>query len=205
MNKRVMFALPALLLMVAGPALAVGVGGDPVAGEAKSKGCAACHAASGNSDKAQFPKIAGLGEFYIYKQLSDFKEARRLDTIMSAQVQHLTDQDLRDLAAFYATQQRTPASADQTVVDLGRAVYLGGNSATGVAACAACHAVDGAGNSAARFPALAGQHSEYLARQLQAFGKGERANDAGRMMRNIASKMSDVEIRAVSEYISGLR
>ncbi len=205
MNKVFLSALSTLLLVVVGPALALDVGGDPAAGKAKSKDCAACHTASGNSKKAKYPKIAGFSELYLYKQLTDFKAERRVNNLMADQVKDLTDQDMRDLAAYFASQDRTAGMADETMVDLGKAVYMGGNSATGVAACAACHAPNGAGNPAARFPALAGQHPEYIASQLHAFSKGERANDAGQMMRNIASKMSDAEIQAVSEYVSGLR
>jgi cytochrome c553 len=205
MKKVVLFALSTLTLALAGPALALGVGGNPAAGKAKSEECTACHTATGNSKNTKYPKIAGFSEFYIYKQLTDYKEGRRVNNLMSEQVAVLNDQDMRDLAAYFASQDRTPGTADETVVELGRAVYMGGNSATGVAACAACHAPNGAGNAAAKFPALAGQHPEYISTQLHAFSKGERANDAGQMMRNIASKMSDAEIEAVSEYVSGLQ
>lgn len=205
MKKVVPFALSTILLAVAGPALAMDVGGDPVAGKAKSKDCAACHTATGNSKKAKYPKIAGFDAGYIHKQLTEYKSGQRVNNTMAGQVKDLTDQDMRDLAAYFSSQDREPGMADETQVQLGQAVYMGGNSATGVAACAACHAPSGAGNPAAKFPALAGQHPEYIAAQLHAFSKGERANDAGQMMRNIASKMSDAEIQAVSEYVSGLR
>ena len=95
--------------------------------------------------------------------------------------------------------------ADQTKVGLGEQVYKGGNNATGVAACAACHGPTGAGNPAANFPSLNGQHATYVKAQLLNFRSGARANDAGRMMRNVAAKMSDAEIDSVAEYIAGLK
>lgn len=193
------------LLLLAGPASAIDVGGDAAQGKAKSTVCAACHGTDGNSQNPQFPKISGLGAPYLYKQLVDYKEGRRVNAVMAGIVATLSDQDMRDLATYFATQTRSRGTSDEAQVQLGQLVFRGGNSATGVPACTGCHAPDGSGNPAAGFPALSGQHPEYVAAQLYAFGKGERANDAGQMMRNIASKMSDSEIEAVSEYLTGLR
>jgi cytochrome c553 len=184
---------------------AIEVGGDPAAGKAKSQTCVACHGADGNSRNAQFPKIAELGAPYIYKQLVDYKEGRRVNAVMAGIVAGLSDQDMRDLAAYFANQTRTGGVADESQVGLGELVYRGGNSATGVPACSGCHAPTGVGNPAAQFPGLAGQHSEYVVTQLHAFARGERANDAGQMMRNIASKLSEKEIQAVAEFVAGLR
>lgn len=204
MKVSILFISITLLLVGAGNASAIDVGGDAANGKAKSQVCAACHGADGNSKNPQYPKIAGAAAPYLYKQLTDYKEGRRANAVMAGIVAALSDQDMRDLAAYFATQTRSQGTADETQVELGKLVFMGGNSATGVPACAGCHAPNGAGNPAARFPSLAGQHAEYVTIQLHAFSKGERANDAGQMMRNIASKLSDSEIEAVSEYVSGL-
>ena len=112
---------------------------------------------------------------------------------------------MADLAAHFSSQAAKPGEADQTKVALGEQMYKGGNNATGVAACAACHGPTGTGNPASNFPSLSGQHATYIKNQLNAFRKGERANDAGKMMRNVAAKMTDAEIEAVAEYIAGLK
>lgn len=179
--------------------------GDAAAGKTKSATCAACHGMDGNSTNPEWPKLAGQNEQYLYKQLMDFKEQRRINASMAPMVAPLTPQDMADLAAYFASQAGTPGQADQTQVTLGTQVFKGGNNATGVAACSACHSPTGAGNPAATFPALAGQHPTYVKLQLNAFRKGERNNDAGKMMRNVANKMSDAEIDAVAEYIAGLQ
>ena len=201
MKKLLMIALASLSLSFAGNALAAG---NAAAGKAKSQTCAACHGADGNSASADFPKLAGQHEEYLYKQLKQFKSGERPNAIMVGQVAGLSDQDMQDLAAFYASQTIKGGTADETKVELGKAIYRGGNTASGVPACMACHGPNGAGNPDAKFPALAGQHAKYTAAQLRAFRAGERANDAGKMMRNVAAKMTDAEIDAVAEYIAGL-
>jgi cytochrome c553 len=112
---------------------------------------------------------------------------------------------MRDLAAFYASQTITRGAADPELAPLGQAMFLGGRLSSGVSACMACHGPAGAGNPAAKFPALAGQHAQYTETQLKAFRSMERANDAGQMMRNIAARMTDAEIKAVASYIQGLQ
>ena len=202
MKKLLMIALASLSLSVAGNALAAG---NAAAGKAKSQACAACHSADGNSMSPDFPKLAGQHEEYLYKQLSQYKSGDRANAIMAGQVAGLSDQDMQDLAAYFASQSIKGGTADETKVELGKAIYRGGNTASGVSACMACHGPNGAGNPDAKFPALAGQHAKYTADQLRAFRAGERANDAGKMMRNVAAKMTDAEIDAVAEYIAGLR
>lgn len=184
--------------------------GDPAAGKTKSATCAACHGMDGNSTNPEWPKLAGQSESYLFKQLVNFKAGKdaddgRFNASMAPMVAGLSEQDMADLAAYYASQEGKAGSADQTQVELGRQIYKGGNNANGVAACSACHGPNGAGNPAANFPSLAGQHAKYTEMQLQAFSNGTRANDAGQMMRNIANKMSDAEMAAVSEYIAGLQ
>lgn len=202
MKKALMIALATLTL---GASAVAWSAGDAAAGKTKAAVCAACHAADGNSVNPEWPKLAGQHETYILKQLQNFKNKERENVLMSPQAAVLSDQDMLDLAAYFSSQEAKPGVADMTKVELGEKIYRGGNIATGVAACAACHGPTGSGNPAAKFPSLQGQHATYTKLQLNMFRNGGRANDAGKMMRNIASKMSDVEIEAVSEYIAGLQ
>ncbi len=179
--------------------------GDPNRGQELSQACAACHGSDGNSVNPEWPKLAGQHASYTYKQLMDYKSGRRENALMLGQVANLDEQDMRDLAAFYARQQTSPGTADETVAERGERIYRGGIPAAGVAACSACHGATGRGNPAAMFPAVAGQHARYSSDQLRYFRSEQRANDNGRMMRNLAARMSDADIRAVSEYMAGLR
>ncbi len=172
--------------------------------------CAACHAADGNSVAAANPKIAGQIPEYLHKQLADFKgqggkKPVRESAIMTPMVANLSDADMKNLAAFYAGQQVKPASAaDKDLAGLGQKLWRGGNAATGVPACAGCHGPAGLGIPA-QYPRLSGQFSEYLAAQLRLFRDGARANDPNGMMRGVAARMTEREIRAVAEYAAGLR
>lgn len=179
--------------------------GNAEAGKSKSATCSACHGADGNSMNPEWPTLAGQHPNYIAKQLANFKDGARYNATMSPMAAPLSEQDMLDLAAFYAGQQPKGGMADESMVELGEAVFRGGNTSTGVAACSGCHGPTGSGNPAAKFPGLAGQHAKYIALQLYAFRKGERANDAGKMMRNVALRMTDDEIEAVAQYIQGLK
>jgi cytochrome c553 len=201
MKKLLMVALATFAVTSSVSVLAEG---DAAAGKQKAAPCAACHGADGNSAVATYPKIAGQQAEYIAKQLHNFKNDVRVDAIMGPQAKPLSDQDIADLSAYYASQTTTAGEGDQNKVKLGEDIYRGGNVGEEVAACVACHGPVGDGNAAAKFPKLAGQHAEYISSQLYAFQKGDRANDAGNMMRNIAANMSDAEIEAVAEYIEGL-
>ncbi|QKT03740.1 cytochrome c4 [Ectothiorhodospiraceae bacterium 2226] len=181
------------------------VAADVEAGRAIAQNCAACHGADGNSQNPEWPKLAAQHEGYLVKQLADFKGGARQDQLMSAQAQPLSEEDMRNVAAFYAQQRIQAETADQEVVALGERIYRGGNPASGVAACISCHGPGGAGNPAANFPRVAGQHAAYSAKTLRDFRENRRANDAGQMMRNIAARMTDEEIEAVSQYMAGLR
>lgn len=179
--------------------------GDPARGQQLSQACSACHGSDGNSANPEWPKIAGQHAEYIHKQLMDYKSGRRENALMAGQVANLDEQDMRDLAAFYARQQTEPGTADEAVAERGERIYRGGIPASGVAACTACHGPTGQGNPAAMFPVVAGQHARYNSDQLRYFRSEQRANDNGRMMRNLAARMSDADIRAVTEYMAGLR
>jgi cytochrome c553 len=196
------------LFAVLSIALALPLGlqaGDPARGQELSQACAACHGADGNSVNPEWPKLAGQHAEYIHKQLMDYKSGRRENALMAGQVVNLDEQDMRDLGAFYARQQKAPGTADESVAERGERIYRGGIPAAGVAACTACHGPAGKGNPAAMFPRVAGQHAKYNSDQLRYFRAEQRANDNGRMMRNLATKMSDSDIQAVAEYMAGLR
>ncbi len=180
--------------------------GDAAAGQGKTAICAGCHGADGNSMMANFPKLAGQGEKYLIKQLKDIQSGTRPVVEMTGMLNGLTDQDLADISAYFASQKATLGAAKAELVEKGEMVYRAGNMATGLPACIGCHAPDGQGNRAAAFPALAGQHGDYIAAQLKKFRSGDRANDGeSRMMRDVASKLTDAEIDAVASYIQGLR
>lgn len=197
-----------LIAMGLGP-IGVQAAGDAEAGKSKAAACGGCHGMDGNSALADFPNLAGQNQRYLVKQIQDIKGdangVRREVPTMTAMVANLSDQDIEDIAAFYAAQTPTAGAARQALVELGEQIYRAGNRETGVAACTACHAPRGQGNTPAGFPRLSGQHPKYLAKQLMDFRSGSRSNDGdGAMMRDVARFMSDAEIEAVSSYASGL-
>ena len=200
MNKMLLMCLTAGLLFN-GYSFAAG---DKEAGKAKSATCAACHGADGNSSIAANPKLAGQSADYLLKQLKEFKSKKRDNATMSGMVAGLSDQDMEDLAAFYASNKAKPGAADETLVKQGELIYRAGNASKGLSACIGCHGPKGAGNAAAKFPALSSQHSDYIVSQLKAFSTGARSNDAGNMMQNIAGKMNPADMKAVASYIQGL-
>ena len=184
---------------------------DPAKGQSiANKVCAACHGPDGNSPTAANPKLAGQVPEYIQKQLANFKpvpgkKAERENPIMGGMAAGLSAEDMRDVAAYYAAQPVKPGAArSQETLALGRKIWRGGDSAKGLPACAACHGASGAGLPV-QYPRLGGQYPEYTESQLKAFRAGERRNDANKAMQTIAAKMSDPEIRAVADYIFGLR
>ncbi len=183
------------------PTIAVG---DAEAGKAASAVCAGCHGADGISQLPENPSLAGQGAPYIYKQLVEFKSGARANAIMQGMVAALSDDDMQNLAAYYAQLAVAEPVSEPENLDLGRQIYLGGITAINVPACSSCHAPDGAGNDAAKFPRLGGQRSDYTALQLKNFRAGLRANDPGNMMRMVAKRLSDEEIDALANYIQGL-
>ncbi|MCW8910516.1 MAG: cytochrome c4 [Gammaproteobacteria bacterium] len=195
-----------LLVAVFGLALSVNTSamaaGDAAAGEAKAAACFGCHMPDGNSVVDQFPKLAGQHEKYSVKQLSEFKSMKRKNDIMLGMAAALSDQDMADLGAYFASKTATPAVADESKVALGKDVYRGGNMNTGVPACMGCHGPTGAGNPTAGYPSLGGQHAAYTLAQLNAFRDGARDNDPAGMMRNVVARMSKEEIEAVANYIA---
>ena len=178
--------------------------GDAAAGKAKAAVCAACHGADGKAIQPAFPNLAGQHAAYIEKQLQDYKSGARVNALMVGQVAALSEQDMADLAAHFSSLAGIESVANEENLALGENIYRGGITNAGVAACSACHGPTGVGNPQANFPVLAGQNAQYIADQLRYFRSGERANDANEMMRGIAHRMTDKEIDAVANYITGL-
>ena len=189
--------------------------GDAAVGKTKVMICAGCHGADGNSMVPSFPKLAGLGEKYITEQLRQIKSGEREIMEMMGILNLSSDQDLQDMAAYYDSQKRSIAGAKeieligiadpQQAIDYGENVYRGGNMNTGVAACTGCHSPSGNGNGPAGYPGLGGQHATYIEKQLLAYRRGERmSGNNATIMQGVAANLSDKEITAVANYISGL-
>lgn len=204
MNK-----LFASLLLTLGVTSAAGaaqpITGDVAAGQAKTALCGACHNPDGNSLAPNFPKLAGQGQRYLEKQLHDIKSGKRPVLEMTGMLEGFDDQDLADIAAYFASQKGSVGAADPKLVERGRALFNGGDLDKGMPACTGCHSPDGAGLALAGFPHLSGQHAQYVSKQLTDFREGNRTNDGDAMtMRTIASKLSNKDIEAISSYIQGL-
>lgn len=203
MKKTLVIVFASLAMMASAASFAKG---DATKGQALAATCAACHGSDGNSTNPDWPKLAGQGEAYIAKQLRDYRSDKRVDAVMSAQAKLIaSDEDVDHIAAYFASQEAKPGTADEAKVEEGSLIFKGGKMSTGVTACSACHGPTGSGNEAALFPKLSGQHAKYLITQLKLFRSGTRNNDAGQMMRNIAEKMSDSDMEAVAEYAAGLQ
>ncbi|MCG3171318.1 MAG: Cytochrome c4 [Pseudomonadales bacterium] len=200
MIKRIAMVVAACAL--AGNVLAAG---DAEAGKGKTVACGACHGADGNSLVPSFPKLAGQHAGYLLKQMQDIKSGARPVPTMAGQLDAMSDQDLADIAAYFASQTPTRGATKEALVELGERVWRAGVREKGIAACAACHSPTGAGNGPAKYPALSGQHADYIAAALRAFRNDERTNDGDtRIMRDVAARLSDKELEAVSSYASGL-
>lgn len=200
MNK--LFVSLLLTLGISGLAHAAG---DAAAGQGKIAMCSACHNADGNSMVPNFPKLAGQGERYLLKQMHDIKSGARPVVEMTGMLDAMTEQDLADIAAWYASQKGTIGAADPALVEHGEALYRGGKLVDGVPACTGCHSPNGEGLDLAVYPKLNGQHADYIAKQLTDFREGNGTNDGDAMiMRSIAAKLSNKDIKALSSYINGL-
>lgn len=183
------------------------VDGDVDAGKAKAITCTACHGAEGNSVNPVWPNLAGQNAAYLVEQLQAFKNGDRSDPLMTAQSMMLSDEDMADLSVYF---ESLPAAAqpvaDVSLVDRGEALYRGGNTERGTSACLACHGPSGDGNPAAAYPALAGQHATYTAKQLRDYASGSRKSDGKTMqMRDIAATLDEKDIEALAAYVQGLK
>jgi len=206
--KKILFPLT-LLFGLIGTAQAFD--GDAEAGKAKAVVCAACHSADGNSAVDMYPKLAGQHATYLYKQLRDYKTGMetagkqgRNNSIMFGMVAALSDQDMKDLAAYFASQKMKAGTTPENVIERGEQLYRGGDADRGIAACIACHGPRGSGTSLGGFPKISFQHANYLKTTLQEFRDGKRANDLNGMMQDIAKKLTDEDIEVLSQYVGGL-
>lgn len=179
--------------------------GDPVAGKEKSAVCQGCHGEDGNSAAPNFPKLAGQYAGYISRQTRDFQNTLRNDPMMSSMAAAITErQDLFDIAAYFASQKQMKGTGAKN--EAGKKLYIEGNISSLIYGCINCHGKEGKGMSPGNsiFPVIGGQHKDYLVKQMIDFKKGERKNDPSGMMANIAKGLTDAEIEAVSDYLSGL-
>ncbi|PCK01276.1 MAG: cytochrome c4 [Alteromonadaceae bacterium] len=202
-----------IVFSVSGSAFA---GGNVKSGEKLATTCAACHGADGNSASATFPKLAGLGDKYLLKQLKDIRSGARPVAMMTGMLEGYSDQQLADIAAFFDAQEMQLSGSKDIKVQvnsgmkvdglaLGARIYRAGNHETGVPSCTGCHSPRGLGNSPALYPRLSGQHADYISKQLKDFRAGNRTNDSqGRVMRSVAKNMNDAEIEALANFIAGL-
>jgi len=203
MNRIFLAAMFALTLSSIAQAQQVG---DAAAGSTTVIVCGACHGASGNDVVVPgAAKLGGQNQSYLFKQLQDIKSGAREITLMAGQLNNLSDQDLADIAAHYASLEAPLGAAEESAVELGQVLYRAGNADLGVAACSACHSPTGGGNNGAGYPALGGQDPAYTESQLRAFRAGTRNNDLAAVMRDNVARLNDVEIQALASYVSGLR
>ena len=191
--------------------IAVAQSGDAEAGKEKSQVCAACHGPNGESPTDMYPHLAGQHEKYLLKQLKDFKlasetggEEGRNNAVMMGQVASLSEQDMADLAAFYASQDEPKGETPEDLIARGEDFFRRGNPESNIPSCAGCHGPRGNGMGLAAFPDISGQHAAYTKSQLEMFRSGERANDPNGMMQGVAEKMTDEEIELMSKFLSGL-
>ena len=208
MKRMVLPVLMVVSVMLAPGARAEGAmpAGHAAAGKAKSAVCAACHGMDGNSTDAQYPKLAGQQASYLFRQLQLFKSGVRQNAIMLGMATPLSTQDMADLAAYFSQQKIQPGVADPKLVALGQAMYRGGDRASGVPACMACHGPDGLGNPGAVYPHLAGQHAQYLSAVLTAWHQGDSWGKSthARIMPTIAGRLTPQQISALASYLAGL-
>jgi cytochrome c553 len=185
--------------------------GNAEAGKAKAATCTACHGGDGNSMIDMYPKIAGQHAEYIYEQLKAFKlgltsggKEGRNDPVMGGMSMPLNDQDMKDLAVYFASQEMSPGKTPESVVEQGKKLYTSGDTERGIPACTACHGPKGTGMQLAGFPQISFQHATYTKLSLEKFRDGTRNNDKNGMMQDIAAKLTDKDIEILSKYLGGL-
>jgi cytochrome c553 len=179
--------------------------GSVEAGATKAVICQACHGANGNSINPEWPSLAGLGADYIAAQLQNFKEGKRNNAIMMPNAMTLSPQDMADLGAYFDSLPNTGLEADPSYYKAGEKLYRGGSQARGIPACMACHGPTGRGNESAKFPALRGQHSVYVIKQLTDYASGARGTGPNGIMQTIAKRLSPDDMRDIASYVQGIR
>ncbi len=180
--------------------------GDATAGQGKAAACGACHGMDGNSTDPQYPKLAGQSEAYIVHQLNNFKSGTRQNPIMLGMATPLSEQDMHDIGAYFASKNSLPGVADQALVERGEQLYRQGDTSKGVPACMACHSIDGRGNPGAMYPQLTSQHAQYIEATLKSWHDGTVWGDEAhaQIMPGIAKKLDEKDIAAVASYVEGL-
>lgn len=180
--------------------------GDAAAGQGKAAACGACHGMDGNSTDPQYPKLAGQHESYIARQLAHFKAGQRQNPIMMGMAAPLSEQDMHDLGAYFATKKSLPGVADASLVEQGQTLFRQGDPDRGIPACMACHSIDGRGNPGAMYPQLTSQHAQYVEAKLKAWHDGATWGDdaQAKIMPAIAQKLDPKDIAALASYIEGL-
>ena len=180
--------------------------GDATAGQAKAAVCGACHGMDGNSADAQYPKLAGQNEQYIVRQLTSFKAGKRQNPIMMGMAAPLSEQDMHDLGAYFASKTALPGVADQALVEHGQMLFRQGDATRDIPACMACHSIDGRGNPGAMYPQLTSQHAQYIQATLKAMHDGTSWGDDAhaKIMPSIAQKLDEKDIAALASYVEGL-
>ena len=197
--------ISSILLIGAADAPSVKEKGDAEAGKELVSVCSACHGADGNSLAGIWPSLAGQNYKYLLKQLRLIKSGDREIIEMIGQLDNLSDQDLKDISAFYSVQNNLIGQVEKDKLELGRKLYYSGNLEKGVPACTACHSPRGLGNAPAAYPLLSGQQPDYVAKALKDYRSGERLNeDPSKIMIDIAYKLDDNEIEALSSFVHGL-
>ena len=179
--------------------------GNIEAGATKATTCTACHGANGNSTNTDWPSLAGLGADYIAEQLKNFKEGKRANPIMMPMASALSPDDMADIAAYFNSLTNTGLEADPSFWQAGEKLYRGGDAARQIPACMACHGPTGRGNEPAKFPALRGQQSGYVMKQLNDYASGTRTTGPNGVMQTIAKRLSTDDIRNLASYIQGIR
>ena len=194
-------AAPSASPQAAGPVL-----GDSKAGAGKATACGACHGMDGNSSDKQYPKLAGQNEAYIARQIKLFQSQKRQNAIMMGFAATLSEQDMHDIGAFFATKNSLAGVADEKLLERGQSLYRGGDATLGVPACMACHGPDGRGMAGAGYPQLAGQWADYVQTKLKDWKGGTTWGDDGnaKIMPEIARHLGDNDIAALASYVEGL-
>ena len=179
--------------------------GNAETGATKAVVCQACHGANGNSVNPEWPSLAGLGADYIAEQLKNFKEAKRNNPIMMANAAALSPDDMADLGAYFGSLANTGLEADPSYWQAGKKLYRSGDKVRGIPACMACHGPTGLGNEPAKFPALRGQHSVYVIKQLGDYASGARTTGPNGIMPTISKRLTADDMRNLASYLQGLR
>lgn len=178
-------------------------GGDPLRGQSTAIICIGCHGSDGNNHNPLYPILAGQGEAYLIKQLNDFKTGKRQEEHMTSMVEAISLKDIPHVAAYFSMQKRK-SNINRYNNKIGQYIFNNGIASKNVAACSSCHGIDALGDSAGLIPSLAGQHADYIKKMLTVFRDGSRSNDKKKVMRNISSRLSGNDIKALSLYLHTL-